>query len=80
MPEKQINQIPPKQREFFPQVKTEKQITPVMTQKVSDYENSTAQKSDKLIVIILISVLVFLLGILATVFFFKEEIMSWFGR
>ncbi|MDO8528814.1 MAG: hypothetical protein Q7S06_02900 [Nanoarchaeota archaeon] len=48
-------------------------------QNVSNYESSLPKKSDKLIVIVLVSVLVFLLGILATVFFFKDEIMSLFG-
>ncbi len=57
----------------------QKPVAPVVTQNVSNYEDSSKQKSDKLIIIILVSVLVFLLGILATVFFFKDEIMSLFG-
>lgn len=57
------------QKPVFPQTSS--------PQNVSNYE--TKQKSDKLIVIILVSILVFLLGILATVFFFKDEIMSLFG-
>ncbi len=78
-----------KQKQVQPQLSVPKQpvpsqkpITPVSTQNVSSYGVSgyeTKQKSDKLIVIILVSVLVFLFGILATVFFFKDEIMSLFG-
>lgn len=61
------------------QKKPEVQISST-AQKVSSYENSdSSKKSDKLIVIVLVSVLIFLVGVLVTVFFFRKEIMSWFG-
>ena len=58
-------------------IQNQKLIAPVVSQNVSNYE--TKQKSDKLMIIILVSVLIFLLGILAVVFFFKDEILSFFG-
>jgi hypothetical protein len=92
IPSQQEIKLPEKKKSFFgkqkpvqPQlsvpkfqtIQNQKTIAPVSIQNVSNYE--TSQKSDKLIIIILVSVLVFLFGILATVFFFKDEIMSLFG-
>ncbi len=47
-------------------------------QNVSQYEKPK-NNHDKLMIIILISVLVLLVGILAVVFFFREQIISWFS-
>lgn len=50
----------------------------VIPQRVSSYGES--KKSDKLIIIILIVSLFFLIGILATIFFFRQELMALFSR
>jgi hypothetical protein len=56
----------------------EPKSAPKKTQNVSDYGNEKSK--DKTIVIILIAVLIFLFGLLASIFLFKNEIINFFSN
>ncbi len=55
------------------------QQTPSVPQKVSAYESPQKKPRGKAIIFILVAMLILLLGILVAVFFFKEEIISFFN-
>jgi len=54
---------------------TKKQI-----QRVSNYEQNPKKFKGKLITFLLVFILLFLLGVLAAVFFFKEELVEFFNN
>ena len=57
---------------------TKKIQQPISSQEVSDY--GAPKKFNKTIVILLISLLILLLGILASIFLFKEELIVFFNN
>jgi hypothetical protein len=54
--------------------------TPTVVQKVSDYSGGPPKPAGKVITYILIFILILLLGALAAVFFFKEELIRLFNN
>jgi outer membrane biosynthesis protein TonB len=48
-------------------------------QKVSNYEKPEREPKDKILIAILVTVLIFLLGILAAIFLFKQQIINFFS-
>ncbi len=75
-PQKPISKPPQKQKEV--EKPKQKQIQQPK-QKVSEYKE-TKKPAGNLIIILLIVFLCFLLGALATIIFFRQELMSFFGR
>jgi len=69
-----------KQRPVIQKVRTQpiKIQSPQPMQSISKYGNQNPR--DKLLVIILVFMLLFLLSILATIFFFKDELISLFNN
>jgi hypothetical protein len=80
-----VQQLPPGQQPVYQpqQIYTPQPIPPGQTpqpQQIISAYGPYKRSSGQMAIILLITLLVILLGMLATVFFFREEIMNWFSN